>query len=221
MRFVGSARRSQDVKGGGWDERLLGSDLCGKKLLIVGFGRIGREVAQRALGFRDARVLLRHHVPKCRRWKVWNGSVRSATPCQRADVVPVHVDLNPSTVHLFDSDAFAAMNRGARQHLAGAVVDQTTLTHTLTDGRLAGAALDVLETEPPEPNDPLLALPNVVVVPTSAWRPSKRAGACSNPRSTTLPLLARRQVRQRAGLRATADAGLLMCRRRLARLHFR
>ena len=164
VRRIGEAIAS--VKGGGWDERLLGSDLCGKTLLIVGFGRIGREVARRALGFKmrvccfDARA----EVPALEGVERI-GSLGDALP--RADVVTVHVDLNPSTVHLFDSDAFAAMKRGAYfvNTSRGAVVDQTALTRALADGHLAGAALDVLETEPPEPNDPLLALPNVVVVP--------------------------------------------------------
>jgi len=163
-RRIGEAIAS--VKSGGWDVTLLGSDLRDKTLLVVGFGRIGREVARRAQGFK-LQVLVfdvRPEVP------VLDGVERVTTLAQglaRADFVSVHVDLNPSTTHLFDATAFAAMKPGAYfvNTARGGVVDQVALARSLEEGHLAGAALDVLEAEPPNPHDPLLALPNVVVVP--------------------------------------------------------
>ena len=142
---------------------MLGSDVRAKVLLIVGFGRIGREVAARALACKmrvcafDPRADL---APMA-------GVERVATLADGlalADVVSVHVDLNPTTRHLLDT---------AR----GGVVDQAALTRALVDGRIAAAGLDVLEAEPPDPADPLLHLPNVVVLPHigSATTETRRA----------------------------------------------
>ena len=163
-RRIGEAIAS--VKSGGWDVALLGSDLRGKTLFVVGFGRIGREVARRARGFKF-QVLCFDVRPEI---QVIDGVERVKTLAEglaRADFVSVHVDLNPSTAHLFDATAFGAMKPGAYfvNTSRGGVVDQAALARSLEDGHLAGAALDVLQDEPPNPHDPLLALPNVVVVP--------------------------------------------------------
>jgi glyoxylate reductase len=154
------------VVGGGWDDALLGSDLRGKTLLIVGLGRIGQEVARRALGFKlhvcgyDARAAL----PELA------GVERVATLAEglaRADIVSLHVDLNDTTRHLLDESAFAAMKPTAFviNTSRGGVIDQAALTRALSERRIAGAGLDVLEVEPPGANEPLLAMPNVVVLP--------------------------------------------------------
>ena len=154
------------VANGGWDDALLGTDLRSKTLLIVGFGRIGREVARRALGFKmhvcafDARAASQEMA----------GVERVATLVDglaRADIVSLHVDLNPTTRHFIDGAALAAMKPTAFliNTSRGGVVDQQALTSALVEDRLAGAGLDVLEREPPGAGDPLLAMPNVVVLP--------------------------------------------------------
>jgi phosphoglycerate dehydrogenase-like enzyme len=134
--------------------------------LIIGFGRIGREVAARALASKMIVTAfdLRADVPPMA------GVERVATLSDglaQADVVSLHVDLNPSTRHLLDAAAFAMMKPSAIviNTARGGVVDQRALTEALRDRRIAGAGLDVLETEPPEPDDPLLQMPNVVVLP--------------------------------------------------------
>lgn len=155
-----------DMTRGVWNDARLGTDVRAKTLLIVGFGRIGREVAQRALAFKmrvwafDARPDVPDMV----------GVERVATLAdglEHADVVSLHVDLNPSTQHLIDAAAIARMKPTAIvvNTSRGAVVDQAALTRALAEGRLAGAGLDVLEIEPPEPADPLLSMANVVVLP--------------------------------------------------------
>jgi len=154
------------VASGGWDDALLGTDLHSKTLLIVGLGRIGQEVAQRALAFKmhvcayDARA----EVPEIA------GVERVASLVDglaRADVVSLHVDLNPTTRHLIDDAALAAMKPTAFliNTSRGGVVDQVALTRALAEHRLAGAGLDVLENEPPGTGEPLLEMPNVVVLP--------------------------------------------------------
>jgi glyoxylate reductase len=167
-----------DLDRGFWNDRLLGSDVRGKRLLLVGFGRIGREVAARALAAKmqvGAFDLRRDLEPMA-------GVERVATLAEGlawADVVSLHVDLNPSTRHLLDAAALGLMKPTAIviNTARGGVVDQAALTQALVDGRIAGAGLDVLEVEPPDPADPLLALPNVVVLPHigSATTETRRA----------------------------------------------
>jgi lactate dehydrogenase-like 2-hydroxyacid dehydrogenase len=154
------------VTNGGWDDAPLGTDLRSKTLLIVGLGRIGQEVARRALAFKmhvcayDARA----EVPEIA------GAEQLASLAHglaRADIVSLHVDLNPTTRHLIDDAALAAMKPTAFliNTSRGGVVDQTALTRALVEHRLAGAGLDVLESEPPGTGEPLLAMRNVVVLP--------------------------------------------------------
>ncbi len=155
-----------EMRAGRWRNDLLGTDVRGKSLLIVGFGRIGREVAGRALAAK-----MRVHAYDVRaELPPMEGVERVDTLADglaMADVVSLHVDLNPSTHHLLDDAAFARMKPTAIVVNAarGGVIDQAALTRALADGRIAGAGLDVLEVEPPPSGDPLLALPNVVVLP--------------------------------------------------------
>jgi lactate dehydrogenase-like 2-hydroxyacid dehydrogenase len=167
-----------DMGRGVWSTARLGSDVRGKQLLLVGFGRIGREVAARALACKmrvcafDVRADL----------EPMGGVERVATlddGLARADVVSLHVDLNPATRHLLDAAAFAVMKPNAIviNTSRGGVIDQAALTRALVEKRIGGAGLDVLEDEPPAPDDPLLALANVVVLPHigSATTETRRA----------------------------------------------
>ena len=154
------------VSAGGWDDALLGTDLRAKTLLVIGLGRIGQEVARRAHAFKmhvcgfDSRNDL-VEIDGVERVSVL------ADGLARADVISLHVDLNPTTRHLLDDAAFATMKPTAFviNTARGAVIDQVALTRALAEGRVAGAGLDVLELEPPEPGEPLLKMPNVVVLP--------------------------------------------------------
>ena len=157
---------TDDLGRGVWNDGLLGSDLRGKTLLIVGLGRIGREVARRALAFKmhvcafDARAEV-IEMPGVARVATLTGGLAEA------DVVSLHVDLNPSTRHLIDATAIARMKPTAIviNTSRGGVIDQAALTAALAEGRLGGAGLDVLEVEPPDFSDPLLAMDNVVILP--------------------------------------------------------
>jgi phosphoglycerate dehydrogenase-like enzyme len=147
-------------------------------LLIVGFGRIGHEVAARALAHKMRVIYFDVRAGK----PPMEGVTRVATLADgfaQADVVSVHVDLNPTTRHLVDDAAFAAMKPTAIlvNTSRGGVVDHAALMRALTSGAIAGAGLDVLGTEPPDPADPLLVMPNVVVLPHlgSATAETRRA----------------------------------------------
>jgi lactate dehydrogenase-like 2-hydroxyacid dehydrogenase len=168
----------EDLGRGVWNNALLGSDVRGKLLLIVGLGRIGREVAARAQAckMRVCAFDLRSDLPEI----VGVERVESlAEGLTRADFVSLHVDLNRSTRHLLDDSAFALMKPSSIviNTSRGGVVDQAALTRALLDRRIGGAGLDVLELEPPDAADPLLRLPNVVVLPHigSATTETRRA----------------------------------------------
>jgi glyoxylate reductase len=148
-----------------WDPNLLlGHDVHGATLGIVGFGKIGRAVARRARGF-DMRVLYTSR-----------GAVDDAGGAERVDLpdllrisdfVSLHVPLTPETHHMIDGTALRSMKRTAIliNTARGAVVDQPALVRALEQGWIAGAGLDVAEVEPVLPGDPLLRAPNVTLLP--------------------------------------------------------
>jgi glyoxylate reductase len=133
----------------GW----LGRDVHGATLGIIGFGRIGRAVAQRAAGFEMTVLATR------------------ATPLDellaRSDFVSLHCPLTPETRHLIDARALGLMKPTAIlvNTARGGVVDQHALIAALREGTIAGAALDVTDPEPPAHDDPLLDAPNLIVLP--------------------------------------------------------
>ena len=168
---VGWADRA--VRAGRWNERdrLLGIDIRGRVLGIVGMGRIGTRVAEICRAGFDMRVLA--HDPHLSAATMQN---RGADPCDlrellaASDFVTLHLPSTPATRHLLDARAIAAMKKGAYliNHARGALVDTQALTDALKSGHLAGAALDVLEAEPPPPELELPRLENVIVTPHSA-----------------------------------------------------
>jgi len=151
---------------GRWNDPPLGHDLGGKIILLVGFGRIGQEVARRCLACKMRVVYWdqRDDLPQI------EGVERELDldkGLQGADFVSLHVDLNADTVHLIGSKQLQLMKPSAFLVNAarGGVVDQEALRKALSEDRLAGAALDVLENEPPPPDEPLLTEPRAIVVP--------------------------------------------------------
>ena len=144
----------------------LGGDLARKRLLLVGFGRIGQAVAIRALamGMHVCCVDSRTDLP------TFAGVERAtglAEALPDADFVSLHVDLNVKTRRMMGRAQFALMKPTAFfvNTSRGGTVDQSALTWAVTTGQIAGAGLDVLEIEPPLPDDPLLKAPNVIIVP--------------------------------------------------------
>ena len=154
------------VRKGGWKgfafDFMLGSDLRGKQLGIVGLGRIGRAVANRARAF-GMRVAYTRGAPT-------PGEAGEAMPLDRllstSDVVSLHCPLSPDTRHLIDQPALARMKRSAYLVNAsrGPIVDEAALAWALKNRLIAGAGLDVYEEEPTVHPD-LLGLDNVVLVP--------------------------------------------------------
>lgn len=159
------------IAGGGWHgwspTRLLGADLRGRTLAIVGLGRIGSAVAARARAFG---MDVAYHGPRPHPARARPLAARYEPDLDAllatADVVSLHAPLTPATHHLLDARRLALLPPHAIVVNVGRgpLVDERALVAALTAGRLGGAALDVFEDEPRVPRD-LLALANVAVAP--------------------------------------------------------
>jgi glyoxylate reductase len=164
--LLASARRlrtaAQDVLDGEWKTwepgRWLGEAVSGATLGIVGFGRIGRAVARRSEGFG---MTVLHDSRSA------GGGTSLDELLERSDFVSLHCPLTPETHHLVNEARLSRMRPTA--HLVntarGPIVDQDALARALASGTIAGAALDVTDPEPLPADHPLLAAPNLLVVP--------------------------------------------------------
>jgi glyoxylate reductase len=162
--ILAAARRLEDaaraVREGEWltwePAGLLGRDVHGATLGIVGLGRIGQAVARRAEGFGMTVI----HSTRDR-------GLPLAELLERADFVSLHAPLTPETRHLIDAAALARMRETAYLVNAarGPLVDHAALERALRDGGIAGAALDVTDPEPLPADHPLLGAPNLTVLP--------------------------------------------------------
>jgi glycerate dehydrogenase len=146
-------------------------ELAGKTLGIVGLGNLGRGVAAvgRAFGMRVVALAREAGQPAVAGIErlPWDALLGAS------DVLSLHCPLTPETRHLIDAGALARLRPGAVliNTARGALVDPAALLAALQNGHLAGAGIDVLDTEPPPADHPLLAarLPNLIVTPHIAW----------------------------------------------------
>ncbi|MDX2145493.1 MAG: hydroxyacid dehydrogenase [Rhodospirillaceae bacterium] len=148
---------------------LIGREVSGKVLGLVGYGAIARETAQRGAALGMSVVAFDPHLPVDN--KAWAGAARVSLPelLAAADVISLHVPLTTETKRMIDAKALAAMKTGAILVNAarGGVVDETALAAALASGRLGGAALDVFETEPltAEAGAVFKGVPNLILTP--------------------------------------------------------
>jgi glyoxylate reductase len=146
----------------------LGQDLAGRTLGVIGMGRIGYALAKRCHGGWDMRILY-HDVYRNEKAEKDFGarSVDLDTLLREADFVSVHTDLNEKTRGLFNEQQFRKMKPTAVfvNTARGPIVDPKGLYRALKDGIIFAAGLDVTDPEPPEPGEPLLTLPNIVIAP--------------------------------------------------------
>ncbi len=196
--MMAAARRvvegDQFVRAGKWrvwtPKLMLGRDVWGATLGVIGWGAIGQAVARRATGFsmrilyvvrKDPKGTLTSPLPQ----PSGRGTGRSGRGTDMAvnpggaecvdlarllaesDFISIHVPLTPATRHMIGAHELAAMKSTAIivNTARGPVIDQAALTAALQAGRIGAAALDVTETEPIDSSDPLLELPNVVITP--------------------------------------------------------
>ena len=155
------------IHAGRWEKSgALGVELRGKTLGLVGFGRVGSEVARRARAL-ELRVLA--YDPYISEGVAEEAGVELVPLDElvsRSDFISLHAALSPATENLINAGSIAKMKRGARliNTARGELVDEAALAEALRSGHLAGAALDVFAVEPPR-NSPLLGLPNVIATP--------------------------------------------------------
>jgi len=146
----------------------LGQDLAGRTLGVVGMGRIGYALARRCRGGWDMNVIY-HDVSRNEKAEKDLGArqVDLDALLRESDFVSVHTDLNEATRGLFNAATLRKMKRTAVlvNTARGPIVDQKALYDALRAGTIFAAGLDVTDPEPPDPNDPLLKLPNLVVAP--------------------------------------------------------
>ena len=163
------------IKDGKWDESIVHSsqvvptfELFGKTLGIVGYGNIGRTVANmaKALGMK---ILVYTRTPRENEENTRFVSLEEL--CRESDVISLHCALNDATRGLISREKIAMMKKGALivNTARGAVVDEAALAEALNDERIAGYGTDVMTHEPPLADDPILKAKNTVITSHIAW----------------------------------------------------
>jgi D-3-phosphoglycerate dehydrogenase len=159
---------SASTRAGKWEKRkFVGSELRGKTVGIVGLGSIGREVVKRAAAF-EMRIMANDPYVNSQTAKsVGVDLVDLPTLYAESDYITLHTALTPESNRMLSREAFDRMKRGVRviNCARGELIDQEALREALASGKVAGAALDVFEHEPPAADDPLLAMETLVATP--------------------------------------------------------
>jgi D-3-phosphoglycerate dehydrogenase / 2-oxoglutarate reductase len=162
------AAADASMKRGEWSRSAyIGTELTGKTLGLVGLGRVGGEVARRALGL-DMRVLVFDpYVPDDHARHLGLEPVELDALLEAAEIVSLHVPLTEATRGILNADRIGRMRRGAFliNCARGGLVDESALLASLDEGRLAGAGIDVYSREPVPADDPLPKHPRVVSTP--------------------------------------------------------
>ena len=157
------------MKAGKWDRsKFLGTQVAGKTLGVIGLGRIGREVARRAVGL-DMKVI--GFDPLVTPEKAAEFGIKAVASrdelLPKCDFLTLHIPLLPDTKDFIGKRELALMPKGARllNVARGGIVNEQALADALGNGHIAGAGLDVFEEEPTPANNPLLKAPNIVLTP--------------------------------------------------------
>ncbi len=214
------AKRLPDLdrrtRAGLWHQNLpiLGIDVVGKTLSSVGLGRIGAEMFKMARGIGFGRLIAYDpYCPESRAREAGVELVDLDTVMSEGDFVTINAFLNSSTRGMIGSREFSLMKPTAYfvNTARGPIVQEAALIETLRNGRIAGAGIDVFESEPPGKDNPLLAMKNVIVSPHGmAWTQQGLAGnsrdACRNlllvASGEVPPCLANPEAAERDGVQA-------------------
>ena len=158
------------MRSGKWEKnRFLGAQLTGKTLGVIGLGRIGREVARRAAQGLGMRVIGFDPVlaPSASAQLGIQTAPAVDELCPQCDFITVHTPLTTETRHMVGARQLALLPAGARviNCARGGIIDEKALLESLDSGHLAGAALDVFETEPLPADHPIVSHPKMVITP--------------------------------------------------------
>lgn len=153
----------------GWDPHLLlGSDVHGATIGILGLGRIGAAVARRAKGFEMNIIYHNRHSRNFQsEEQVGAKHVAMEELLEESDFLSLHCSLNSESYHIIDKSNLRRMKKDSYviNSARGQIINETDLIKALKQRWIAGAGLDVFEKEPPSPNNPLLRMKNVVLLP--------------------------------------------------------
>lgn len=205
------AGADQSLKGGRWEPAaFVGAGVAGKTLGIVGLGRVGREVARRALvlGMRVIANQTRATSELAEEWRVEQVGLRDLL--EHADFVSLHVPMRAANRNLIGTAELAIMKPGAFliNTARGGLVDESALLAALESGRLAGAALDVFVDEP-QPNPALVCHPRVIATPhiAGSTEDARRAASLAAAEHV-LAVLQRKRRAEALGLRLVPSANV-------------
>ena len=156
------------MKTGKWDKKSFeGIELNGKVLGVIGLGRIGGNLAKRALAFNMRVVAYDPYLTEERAHAMGVEKVELANLLPQADYISIHMPKTAETNHMIDAAALAKMKKGVRivNCARGGLIDEPALADALKSGHVAAAGLDVFEQEPLQADSPLRGLKNVVMTP--------------------------------------------------------
>ena len=156
------------MKAGRWDrKKFTGSELNQKTLGILGMGRIGAEVAKRAMAFQMDVLAYDPYLTESRAMSLGVMQSTLEEVIKNADYITVHMPMTKDTKHMLNADAFARMKDGVRifNCARGGIIDEVALIEALNSGKVAAAGLDVYEDEPPPEDCALRSIDNLVLTP--------------------------------------------------------
>ena len=151
-----------------WDKaRVNGMELNGKQLGIIGFGQIGKKVASIANTIGMNVYSYDPNVNEREMSKITTKKVNLDFLITKSDIISLHIPLTEATHHIIDKKKLEVMKAGSFiiNTARGALIDEIALSVQLEKGNISGAALDILEDEPPDPKSPILKSPNVIITP--------------------------------------------------------
>ena len=157
------------MREGKWDrKKFTGTQLHGKTLGLIGFGRVGRALAERAQALGMNELAYDPFVPERLARHLGLSIVpRLSDLMGEADIISLHAQVTPDTLGMINAETIAQMKDGVLiiNTARGKLINNQDLAEALKSGKVAGAALDVYDVEPPSADNPLLGLPNVVYTP--------------------------------------------------------
>lgn len=159
---------NQSLKSGEWSrKKYMGVEVNGKVLGIIGLGRVGGEVAKRAKGLGMRVVAYDPFISQDKAGELGVSLMAFSEVLSISDFITIHTPLMKDTYHLIGKDEFEKMKEGVRiiNCARGGIIDENALVEAIKSGKVAGAALDVFEQEPPPMDSDLLKLDSVIVTP--------------------------------------------------------
>jgi D-3-phosphoglycerate dehydrogenase len=159
---------NQSTKSGLWDsERFLGIEVAGKTLGVLGAGKIGRLVVERALGLKMKPIVFDPYLGEETIRRLGGEQVDFEGLLSRSDFLSLHAPLNAETANILNSETLARVKPSCHiiNCATGGLIDENALAESIRNGRVAGAAIDVFTKEPPGAKNPLLSLEQVICTP--------------------------------------------------------